>query len=243
IGTIRDKGYKLEDLEFIIDNSDGEKVYLRKLLTHSISVEFQGKTYDLTAKVELRRFVGYHPCVVESTLIGSEAYVSGSVVESVMNIHRVYSDGKENTDPIICELGVFLEPNDVDYVEIFGYKNNLTIIESSLKQGDTNYRSTDHEHVVCIRHNDFWNVRYNYFDINIKVIYDEAWYDDGILRCQFPNVEMTNISSAVPEVVFENSGTNEKGNYSVYWLNQRVTANVGELNLEATGIKQIVAYE
>ena len=64
IGTIRDKGYKLEDLEFIIDNSDGEKVYLRKLLTHSISVEFQGKTYDLTAKVELRKFAGQHPRLV-----------------------------------------------------------------------------------------------------------------------------------------------------------------------------------
>ena len=50
IRNVRDNGYTLTDLDFIIeDNGEGEQVvYLRKRFDHSISLDFNGKTYTLT---------------------------------------------------------------------------------------------------------------------------------------------------------------------------------------------------
>ena len=54
IRNVRDNGYTLTDLDFIIeDNGEGEQVvYLRKRFDHSVSLDFNGKTYTLTAKID-----------------------------------------------------------------------------------------------------------------------------------------------------------------------------------------------
>ena len=49
IRNVRDNGYEVEDLDFVTeDNGEGGKiVYLRKLLKHSIAVDFNGETYTV----------------------------------------------------------------------------------------------------------------------------------------------------------------------------------------------------
>ena len=73
IKNIRDNGYKLENMEFSVEPNfqDIPSVYLRKKLSHSITVEFNGSDYTLNAKVILKRYLGPHPCIVSSELLDS----------------------------------------------------------------------------------------------------------------------------------------------------------------------------
>lgn len=56
IGAVKDNGYVLSDMEFEIetDEHDQQLVYLRKRFSHSISVDFNGRDYLLTADIVLR---------------------------------------------------------------------------------------------------------------------------------------------------------------------------------------------
>ena len=188
IGTIKDKGYKVEDLEFVIEKNEyneAERVYVRKLLTHAISVEFNGKTYDLSAKVELRKFAGLHPCIVKSEPISSEAYVQGEAITSKLVVRRTWSDGKVEEEPIICYLGAYIDCVAYKYKIIRGYKNDLTIISSGFSPDVVSEpRTAGAEYVTCTRYYRDWCVNYNYFDIAIPFVYDDAWYDDGIYKCK-----------------------------------------------------------
>ena len=246
IGAIKDKGYKLEDLDFVIDEvgeMKEKRVYLRKLLTHEISVDFQSKTYDLTAKVEIRKYVGIHPCIVKSELNSSAVYNEGADIISKLFVSRTYSDGTVDTEASVCRLGAYISFDELGYIDIRGFNNDLSIVSSELKSGGHDDFGSNADFVTCVRYKDIWTITYNYFSIDMNVVYDRAWYDDGLLKCEFPSLAITDISNATPELVFENSGENTTGKYSVYWLHQTVTAKAGEQVLEAMGTKQIVAYE
>ena len=100
IGNIRDNGYTLTDLDFIIeDNGEGEQVvYLRKRFDHSVSLDFNGKTYTLPAKIELRLYAGAHPAVVSSGIVNSglgniEHNLWTSRYTSWVEVKHRYSDG------------------------------------------------------------------------------------------------------------------------------------------------------
>ncbi|MBP3546245.1 MAG: hypothetical protein J6K16_03830 [Alphaproteobacteria bacterium] len=243
IGTIKDKGYKLEDLEFIIEG--GCYVYIRKLLTHAISVEFQGKTYDLTAKVELRRFVGSHPCVVNSEPLSSTVTTTGEIIESKLVVRRTWSDGKVEEEPIVCYFGAYIECENYDYKVIRGYQNDLAIVSSGFSLDVVSEpRATEANFVTCTRYYQKWCVNYNYFDIAINFIHDEAVYDDGILKCYMPGAtQFTDIVNATPEMRAIGSSQDDDGTYTVYQFKQDVSAKVDGVTLTGWGAMEIVAYE
>ena len=242
IGTIKDKGYKLEDLEFIIEG--GSYVYIRKLLTHAISVEFQGKTYDLTAKVELRRFVGSHPCVVNSEPLSSTVTTIGEIIESKFVVRRTWSDGKVEEEPIVCYFGAYIECENYDYKVIRGYQNNLAIVSSGFSLDVISEpRATEAKFVTCTRYYQKWCVNYNYFDIAINFVHDEAVYDDGILKCYMPGAaQFTDIVNATPEMRAIQSGQDDEGSYTVYQFKQDVSAKVDDITLTGWGAMEVVAY-
>ena len=76
IGTIKDKGYKLKQLDSAID---GEETYAHQQLVHSISVEFNGKYYDLSATVLLYRHLGLadEPYILRSELVSKNVNITG----------------------------------------------------------------------------------------------------------------------------------------------------------------------
>ena len=76
IGAIKDKGYKLKQLDSAID---GEEAYARQQLVHSISVEFNGKYYDLSATVLLYRHLGPadEPYILRSELVSKNVNITG----------------------------------------------------------------------------------------------------------------------------------------------------------------------
>ena len=257
IGTIKDNGYKFEDLDFVIDDEYGtEWVYLRKLLTHSISVEFQGKKYDMEAIVELRKCAGQHPCVVKSMPILLEFTVwqndpqnEGSFVEveSVLVICRTWSDGTEESAPMRCYLGNYVECNNFESKVIKGYKNDLAIVSSGFCNVVSEPRAVNEaaaRFVKAIRNYKEWCINYNYFDIAIKFVCDEAWYDDGVIRCKMPSPE--NLTELVNEPTIMDpfyTGENEEGKYQVYQFTQDVSARYGGQLISGWGKMGVTVYE
>lgn len=244
LGIIRDKGVMgYQDLDFVIE--EGDAVYLRKLLTHSISVEFLGKTYNMTAKVELRKFVGQHPCVVKSEPLSSTITTIGEIIESEFVVRRTWSDGKVEQEPIVCYFGAYIDCQNYAYKVIKGYKNDLAIVSSGFSPDVVSEpRSTNAKYVTCSRYYQKWCVNYNYFDIAIEFIHDEAVYDDGILKCYMPGAaQFTDIVNATPEMRAFGTGEDEEGKYTVYQFKQDVSAKVDGFTLTGWGAMEITAYE
>ena len=241
IGTIKDKGViGYRDLDFVIE--EGNAVYVRKLLTHAISVEFQGKTYDLTANVELRRFVGHHPCVVGSANTGANMYFTGNEVVSTLNMKRKWSDGTEKEEEVTCRMQVYFEPPVTSTIYITGYQNDLAIVSSGLVENEGEAISTE-DFVTIYRDEHTYYVNYNYFTFNMKFVKDRAYYDDGFVKREFPNLEVNSFTNSEPVVNFLNTGSDDNGNYSVYMLYQTVTGKISNLTFEATGSQEFTAYE
>ena len=245
IGIIKDNGYKLTTFDSEVD---GEEVYACKQLLHSISVEFNGKNYDVSAKVKLYRHLGsaYEPYILRSQLIGEGAWMAGEhLITSVLNIHQVWSDGRVNDDPVVCSFpfdndGRLYEPA---VITIRDYKNDLKIVNMELVKGELEPAYSEGNYVQVYDRKYLVNIDYGYFNITIPIVANEAYYDDGVLSRAFPCFEVQNVKVLEPEFVFENSGSDEGGSYSVYWLTQKVTANLDQASAEISRIVQIVVYE
>ena len=245
LGTIRDKGYNVEYLEWAIDDETGaEFVYVYQLLTHTITVEFCGKTYDLVAQVKLRKYVGQHPCVVKSEPISSKITFVIDYIESEFVVRRTWSDGRVESEPAICYLGAYIDCENFEYKVIKNYKNDLAIVSSNFGDVVSEPRATVANFVTATRNYKDWCVNYNYFSIAINFVYDEAWYDDGILKCQMPgSCEFTEIVNAPTIMDCVHTGEDEEGKYAAYQFKQDVSAKYGELSLSGWGAMEVVAYE
>ena len=206
IGTIKDNGYKLNDLEFIIetDKNVRERVYLRKLLTHSISVEFNGKSYDLTAKVELQRFAGFYPCIVESVVtdegkeiidININDVVPSISFKSWISVQRSWLDNRkeEKTFTQICTPEICISEQSKFYkiipdtdiirenaeIEYLGTKTSVT-------GADSEYTKT----IVALKQ---YTITYNYFDVIYTLKEPTPVYNDGVLSKNMPAYSLSNI--------------------------------------------------
>ena len=206
IGTIKDNGYKLNDLEFIIETDENarERVYLRKLLTHSISVEFNGKSYDLTAKVELRRFAGFHPCIVESVVtdegkeiidINMNDVVPSISFKSWISVQRSWSDNRkeEKTFTQICTPEICISEQSKFYkiipdTDIIRENAEIEYLgtETSVTGADSEYTKT----IVALKQ---YTITYNYFDVIYTLKEPTPVYNDGVLSKNMPAYSLSNI--------------------------------------------------
>ena len=238
---ITDKGGEFVDMESIVD---GNYAYFRRLYRHTINVECNGKNYDITANVILMCEQGSadQPFIVKSEMTAAGASSLNDEVYSFVCVKQTWSDGSVVEKRHNVQLGAYVENSVFDYQTIFNYKKDLKIIDSALEDGSTEIRSEENEYVMAYRTEQFWKIEYNYFSIQMKLVHDEAYYDDGVLSCKFPGFEFTEIVNAEPELTYENSGNDDNGTYDVYWLKQGVSAQVDQLKVSGYGTVQIVAY-
>ncbi len=73
--------------------------------------------------------------------------------------------------------------------------------------------------------------------------HDEAFYDDGVLYCNFADFGLSDIANAAPQVVFDNAGSDEDGDYRAYLLTQKVSARFKDMVTEDWAELIIVAYD
>ena len=193
IGTIKDNGYKLEELDFVIEKEvDGQQsVYLRKLLRHSISVAFNGKTYDLSAKVELRKFVGYHPCVVASEVVdkGIGQLANDFTYSSWIKVKQSFSDKRESTEIYqIDNMKLFIHEAG-DEVGYFVIRDENIKFETFVSRPVREYLVADYsesKYIKVTRYHTKELAQYNYFNLGVELIHDEAVYDDGVTKYVLP---------------------------------------------------------
>jgi len=157
----------------------------------------------------------------------------------------VWSDGRVNDDPVVCSFpfdndGRLYEPA---VITIKGYKNDLKIVSMDLVKGELEPTYREGQYVQVYDRKYLVNIDYGYFQMTIPIVANEAYYDDGVLSRAFPCFEVSNVKVLEPEFVFENSGSDQDGAYSVYWLTQKVTANLDEASAEISRNVQIVVYE
>ena len=138
IGIIKDNGYKLEDLE---SADDGEKAYACKLLTHSIGVEFNGKTYGLKAVVLLCRYLGSanEPYLLSSRLVSADYEAKDNLLQCTLTVRQVWSDGRAGDEVTVCNLAGYVCRQVLGHVKIRGFKNDLSIADSFLRDKE-NYQ-------------------------------------------------------------------------------------------------------
>ena len=240
-GKITDKVGVFSEMESI---AEGEYAYARKGYCHTINVEFNGKSYDITANIVLMRELGRadQPFIVSSTLISAGSSSVGSEILSMVVVKQVWSDGSVIEKRHDLQLAGYIETQTFGYITVYGYQKDLRIVASSLENGTSEVRSKENEYVTAYRTEQFWKIEYNYFSIRMKLVHDEAYYDDGVLSYKFPSFEFTDIVNAKPELRYENSGSDDNGTYDVYWLKQGVSAQIDQLKVSGYGTVQIVAY-
>ena len=247
IRNVRDNGYTLTDLDFIIENNgEGEQVvYLRKRFDHSISLDFNGKTYTLTAKIELRLYAGAHPAVVSSRLIASGirdvknelwtgTYTSWAEVE-----HR-YSDGSiGNKTYTIENMRTEIDADIEKYKELPDADLRL----AGAGFADAVVRDTvgmPERMVVCeVRRR--YEVKYNYFTLSYPVSEYEAYYDDGLTRFEMPSLKYTDIREE-HELRYVGKYEGDERDYLEYYFTQLIRGTFGDGEHEASKEFQVIVY-
>ena len=247
IRNVRDNGYTLTDLDFIIeDNGEGEQVvYLRKRFDHSVSLDFNGKTYTLTAKIELRLYAGAHPAVVSSRLIASGirdvknelwtgTYTSWAEVE-----HR-YSDGSiGNKTYTIENMRTEIDADIEKYKELPDADLRL----AGAGFADAVVRDTvgmPERMVVCeVRRR--YEVKYNYFTLSYPVSEYEAYYDDGLTRFEMPSLKYTDIREE-HELRYVGKYEGDERDYLEYYFTQLIRGTFGDGEHEASESFQVIVY-
>ena len=190
IKNIRDNGYKLENMEFSVEPNfqDIPSVYLRKKLSHSITVEFNGSDYTLNAKVILKRYLGPHPCIVSSELLDSgisdiddDARVT--TYKSWIKLKHQYSDKTTSTQTHVVDLDGILKYTPSSYKVLESADVSFISAKKELLQQDDilwneNVQTTDFIYDLTFE--------YNLFTLNYKLHEEHAVYDNVVARFDFP---------------------------------------------------------
>ena len=247
IGNIRDNGYTLTDLDFIIENNgEGEQVvYLRKRFDHSISLDFNGKTYTLTAKIELRLYAGAHPAVVSSRLIASGirdvknelwtgTYTSWAEVE-----HR-YSDGSiGNKTYTIENMRTEIDADIEKYKEL--PDADLRLAGAGFADAVVRDTVGMPERMVVCKVRRQYDVEYNYFTLSFPVSEYEAYYDDGLTRFEMPSLKYTDIREE-HELRYVGKYEGDERDYLEYYFTQLIRGTFGDGEHEASESFQVIVY-
>ena len=230
ITIIKDNGYKLTDMD---SSDDGETAYARKELNHSISVETGGQTYEVSAKVELRKVLGSanSPYVLRSSLIDEEVLiVSESEIVSKMNVYRLWSNGVEQNNAIAYSFyypdnAIHITPSEV---EIGNYAQDLQISHFSYIADGRDYYSGGGDYISVYQQKYLCTIDYGYFSIKVPIELYEAIYDDGVLRHRIKDLQLSSITAETPELSYAGRSSNATGSYNYYWLNQKIKVTMEE---------------
>ena len=247
IRNIRDNGYTLTDLDFVIeDNSEGQQiVYLRKRFDHSVSLDFNGKTYTLTAKIELRLYAGLHPAIVSSRLITSgirdvknelwiSTYTSWAEVE-----HR-YSDGNIGRKTYIAEQMRGEIESSIQKYKVLP-DANLKLVKAGFTDAVVRDTVGMPERMVVCEVRRQYEVEYNYFTLSYPVSEYEAYYDDGLIRFEMPSLKYTNIREE-HELRYVGKYEGDERDYLEYYFTQLIRGTFGDGEHEASESFQVIVY-
>ena len=242
IENLVDKGSTATRLE---KSDDGTFIYARKLIEHTISVDCNGKTYDIVARVTVNKILeGFHqPYVLKSDIEDSDAFtVNNYCVMSTIHVKKYWSDKSETTEFVYVQLTpftygpwwtdtLFPEPA-IDYPgEIRGYASTpLDLLSVTKVPGKPHHAESTEKYGI---YSDYvyhtWRFHYNYFDVDYEILFPEAYYDDGYTCFKFPTFEITDFTYDPPIVTPLEEGDDEGGHYTCRRVEQSLSAQCQDI--------------
>ena len=199
----------------------------------------------LTADIVLRKYVGNHPCPVESRLVESGISEVNDEVWSTSytvwaEVAHVCSDGTEKSRRYSAELTGSLEYETQSY-KIF--PDNGLKLESSGFVGDAVRDTVYTDGPVIVRNfRRIYETMYNYFSFSCPVNQYEASYDDGIIKFDFPKLEY-GILHTVYELRFVGEEENAEGRrFNEYFLKQEIVGEFGQAQHQVSDEFQVIVY-
>lgn len=232
----------LQDRGGIIENMDSAEeegfAYARKRYTHTIAVDFNGKTYEVTGEALLKRRLGPadEPYIVNSypLSLGISPDETGEAL-SMAIVRQKWSTGEEVDQRYVLNLGAVIHSEVLHWVEIGAYHDDLAIVSAELNEGVKSPRTTEEKFLSSFMIEQDYVVEYNYFTITVKVAHDVAHYDDGVSEFDFLSYDFENLEDSFS---FEkgNAGEDENGAYQWYTLHHTVKASLtdGKMSKEGT---------
>ena len=242
IENLVDKGSTSTKLE---KTDDGRYIYARKLIEHTISVDCNGKTYDIVARVTVNKFLEYfhQPYVLKSEISNPDAFtVNNYCVMSFIDVKKYWSDKSETTETVHVQLTPFSygpwwtdtrfpEPA-IEYQGVIrGYSSTpLELLSVTKVPGRPHHAESSEKYGI---YSDYvyhtWRFHYNYFDVDYEILFPEAYYDDGYTCFKFPTFEITDFTYDPPIVSPLEEGDDEGGHYTVRRLEQSLSAQCQDI--------------
>lgn len=232
--NLQDRGGKIENMD---SGEDEGFAYAQKRYTHTIAVDFNGKTYEVTADVLLRRKLGPadEPYIVNSSLLsyGISPDETGYAL-SMLVVKQKWSTGEEVDRNYVINLGAVIHSEVLHWVEIGAYGGDLAIVSAELNEGVKSPRTTEEKFLSSFMVEQDYVVKYNYFTITVQVAHDEAVYDDGVSEFDFPCYDFEKLENSFS---FEkgNAGEDENGAYQWYTLRHTVKASLADGGISKEG--------
>lgn len=232
--NLQDLGGKIEDM----DSGEEEGfAYARKRYTHTIAIDFHGKSYEVTATVLLKRQLGAanEPYIVRSRPISYDisANTTGGA-NSMIVVYQKWSTGEEVERRYVLDLGAIIHSDVLQWIEIGAYNDDLRILSTQLGKGVKSPRTTEEQFLSSFTVEQDYVVEYNYFTITVKVAHDEAVYDDGVTEINFLSYDFANLENSFS---FDKGlgGTDEDGAYQWYILRHTVKASLSDSGISKEG--------
>ena len=223
---IRDHGYTVSDLKSETENGS---VFMRKLFRHSISVRFNGKDYQATATVILKRHAGSEneDFVVKSALVDSgiknlSNQGNHASYTSWLKVRQTFNSGKQETLTFEVLMYGIMAMQPLTSVKI----NDKTLIR---KGGGFDDEAT---HIQTVARNKYmdalyyerpYTVTYNFGTVTTIFQHVEAFYNDGFAILEFPCIKYTEIKDNGTLKALSHQ-EDQHGSYGEYLFSHTVTA-------------------
>lgn len=246
IENLVDKGSTSSKLE---NTDDGRYIYSKKLIEHTISVECNGKSYDVVARVTVGKIIGSldGPYVKKSEIehIYDPFTVDNYCVISNVYIKKYWSDKTETSEQTYVQLTPFdYAPNFTEFT-IRDYDSNPLVLLSyeKIKGRSEIVNNVEKPELYSDYVYHTWRLHYNHFDLDFEILMAEAYYDDGYTCFKFPSIEITDFTCDLPLVSTVSQEYDDSMHpYTYMRLGQTIHAKCGDIPITSTAVVGILAY-
>jgi hypothetical protein len=241
--NIVDKGDTVVQGKYIVVD---EKAYSYNVYQHTLEVTFNGKPYTLQAEVQLLREFGGDP---GEPFITSSEVTFQDVVEfddfdiAVISVQRVWSDGTTEGSSISADLYRTATLKSETPLTVYDYNGNFSYVSSEVTSKESYLLLDVNQYVHVVRHSKVFKVNYSQVSLEIEVIGDEAYYDDGVLYHIYnPNNTVGNIEYVSETLQLLNSGVDSGQNFAQYGLTVNLNVQYGERIMPISVYTEVICY-
>ena len=227
--NIKDNGGTLE----VADSyADRDFSYARRIYRHSITVEFGGQTYEVEARITLKRTIGFatDPYIVRSEVLEKTLTPNGDgSVTSSIRVKSIYSNATTTNQQYMATLPVLRETTTGKEITVHGSPEDVELRGVYIEE-KSRIKESDSEYVILERITDDCVLRYGDFDLTVSLVHYAAMFDNIVLQEDMGGHSYSADDVSVKSMDWRFIETN--GDKDHYFLELVVELNIGDLKVE-----------